>query len=226
MRDRVRTELRVAQLLCSRVCHDLAGPAGAVHNGLELLSEGGGPFDVETQRLIGTSARRITRRLAFMRAAFGFAGGTAPTRLTDARDVALAWTEGGPIEIDWPVPVSTGPAAKADGVEGPPADGVRLLLVLVCTAAGALARGGTVSVRHADLPEGLGVALTASGPGASLPPDVLSAMHADASVEALTARNVHTFIAARLAAVLGTVIEVETDVSDQVKIASLIPLQA
>ena len=31
----------LAALLCSRVCHDVISPVGAIANGLELLDEGG-----------------------------------------------------------------------------------------------------------------------------------------------------------------------------------------
>ena len=39
-------DLRVAELMASRLCHDLVGPIGAVNNGLELMepnSPQGGP---------------------------------------------------------------------------------------------------------------------------------------------------------------------------------------
>ena len=63
-------DLRVAQLLCSRICHDLLSPAAGVNAGVELLAEGGdnGPDAVG---LIGRSATQVARRLAFYRVAFG-----------------------------------------------------------------------------------------------------------------------------------------------------------
>ena len=39
LKDLAPSEL--ASLLCSRVCHDIISPVGAINNGLELLDEGG-----------------------------------------------------------------------------------------------------------------------------------------------------------------------------------------
>ena len=67
--------LDLAALLCSRVCHDLISPAGAIVNGLEVLEES---KDEETKTfaltLIKKSARTATARLQFCRIAFGAAG--------------------------------------------------------------------------------------------------------------------------------------------------------
>ena len=68
-------DLRLAQLLCSRLCHDLVGPAGAVNAGLELAEEG--EMDGDALELVTSSAAEVTRRLAFFRIAFGAAGGKA-----------------------------------------------------------------------------------------------------------------------------------------------------
>jgi len=62
----------LAALLCSRVCHDIISPVGAINNGLELLDEGGA--DVEAMDLIRSSALNASVRLKFARLAFGASG--------------------------------------------------------------------------------------------------------------------------------------------------------
>ena len=62
----------LAALLCSRVCHDIISPVGAINNGLELLDEGGA--DEDAMNLIRASARNASARLQFARIAFGAAG--------------------------------------------------------------------------------------------------------------------------------------------------------
>ncbi|RUV56051.1 histidine phosphotransferase, partial [Mesorhizobium sp. M5C.F.Ca.IN.020.29.1.1] len=62
----------LAALLCSRVCHDIISPVGAINNGLELLDEGGA--DEDAMKLIRQSARNASARLQFARIAFGAAG--------------------------------------------------------------------------------------------------------------------------------------------------------
>ena len=62
----------LAALLCSRVCHDVISPVGAINNGLELLDEGG--TDDDALDLIRTSALNASVRLKFARLAFGASG--------------------------------------------------------------------------------------------------------------------------------------------------------
>src|SRR3974390_3451333 len=78
--------LDLAALLCSRVCHDLISPSGAIVNGLEVWEES---KDEETKTfaldLIRKSARTASARLQFCRIAFGAAGSAGgPTDTGDA----------------------------------------------------------------------------------------------------------------------------------------------
>ena len=70
--------LDLAALLCSRVCHDLISPVGAIVNGLEVMEDDN---DQETKafalELIKKSVRTASARLQFCRLAFG-AAGSAP----------------------------------------------------------------------------------------------------------------------------------------------------
>ena len=67
--------LDLAALLCSRVCHDVISPVGAIVNGLEVLEEEKDPemraFAID---LIKKSASTASARLQFCRLAFGAAG--------------------------------------------------------------------------------------------------------------------------------------------------------
>jgi histidine phosphotransferase ChpT len=77
----------LASLLCSKVCHDIISPVGAINNGLELLDEGGA--DEAAMDLIKTSARNASARLQFARIAFGAAGSAGVQIDTgDAQSVA------------------------------------------------------------------------------------------------------------------------------------------
>ena len=50
-------ELRVAELLASRLCHDLISPVGAVNSGIELMTEFGDGVDSESMQLVSTRAK-------------------------------------------------------------------------------------------------------------------------------------------------------------------------
>lgn len=125
----------LAALLCSRVCHDVISPVGAINNGLELLDEGGA--DADAMDLIRTSALNASVRLKFARLAFGASGSVGASIDTGeaeraAKDFAAAEKK---TEVSW-----SGPRAII------PKNRVKLLLNLFLVAYGAIPRGGNLEV--------------------------------------------------------------------------------
>lgn len=142
--------LDLAALLCSRVCHDLISPVGAIVNGLEVLEEDN---DEETKTfaldLIKKSAGQASARLQFCRLAFGAAGSAgAQIELGDAEKTARGLIEDGKTTIVWNLPRELVPKNRA-----------KLLLNMLMVGGGAIPRGGTLTV---DPFEG-GYRVTASG---------------------------------------------------------------
>ncbi len=209
-------DLKASQFLCSRICHDLIGPVGAVNAGMELLSDLS-VADDEALGLVADSAGQITRRLAYYRVAFGAGGGSGPRALTEARKLALDLMAGGKVTLDWP--------DDGDGTTGSPVTGggVKLLMNMVLLAIDSLPRGGTVAVRFADLADGLGVAVTASGVGARLKDGVAPVMAGDDGSEGLSAHTAAAYFARQLALSLGRTIEAFEAQDGEVRFAALLP---
>ncbi|WP_431322680.1 histidine phosphotransferase ChpT [Rhizobium sp. YTU87027] len=125
----------LAALLCSRVCHDVISPVGAINNGLELLDEGGA--DADAMDLIRTSALNASVRLKFARLAFGASGSVGASIDTGeaeraAKDFAAAEKK---TEVVW-----TGPRAIIAK------NRVKLLLNLFLVAYSSIPRGGVIEV--------------------------------------------------------------------------------
>ncbi len=215
----VQVDLKVAQLLVSRVCHDLAGPVGAINGGLELMEEGmeeTGP----ALELMAKSASEATRRLAFFRIAFGFgAGEGGEATLTEARDLAAGFLKDGKIALDWPDDAEARSSSQPGGPVPPLL--VKVVLNMVLMASESLPRGGAVGINFAALDEGLGVAVTANGEGAALKDDMHQAM-AETPGE-LTAHNVHAHFAQSLAGELGARVEHSAGKEGEIRLAVLFP---
>lgn len=129
--------LDLAALLCSRVCHDLISPVGAIVNGVEVMDE---DKDEETRTfaldLIKKSARQASARLQFCRLAFGAAGSAgAQIDTGDAEKVARGLLEDDKIKIAWNLPRELKPKNQ-----------VKLLLNMLLVAVGTIPRGGTLAV--------------------------------------------------------------------------------
>jgi histidine phosphotransferase ChpT len=149
--------LDLAALLCSRVCHDLISPVGAIVNGLEVLDE---DKDEETRAfaldLIKKSANVASAKLQFCRLAFGAAGSAgAQIDTGDAEKVARGLLEDDKIKFVWNLPRELKPKNQ-----------VKLLLNMLLIGVGAIPRGGTITVDAVQ--DGPGFCITSSGVNARL----------------------------------------------------------
>jgi histidine phosphotransferase ChpT len=217
--DDVFIHLRVARLLCSRLCHDMAGASGAIHNGVELMSEEGGA-DPAALSLIAASSEHLNNRLAFFRAAFGLGGGADRLMtLDEAADLARGAIENNRVKLDW----RSDPRGAGAEPTCFPADQVRLVLGLALLGADALPRGGTLRVRCGADASGLQVCVEAEGARAGLPENLLAAVEPDADPESLTSRTVHGYFVAALARRLGTSIHMQRAGAETVTLSAMQP---
>jgi len=128
----------LASLLCSRLCHDLMSPVGALNNGIELLADETDPdMREKCLELLADSARASANKLKFFRLAFGAAGGFGESVDTHEAQVALEGLFGPERQIELGWVVSDGKLPKG---------AVKLLLNLALLAGDALVRGGRLDV--------------------------------------------------------------------------------
>ncbi len=191
-------DLKLAEMLASRLCHDLVNPISAVANGVELLSEFCDTMQKDALDLVASSADRAMKRVAFFRVAYGFAGHDEGQSILDVRGLTEGFLAGGKVALDWP-------ARPDDGAIGLPRSGLKLVLALVSLAAESLPRGGTVSV---SVESPAGAKVTASGAGARIESSsegILAAFKAGRTPEpeGLEAKSVGAAYAARLAREIG-----------------------
>ncbi len=219
----VQVDMRVAELLCSRLCHDLVGPVGAVNHGIELLEEEDSPVLAEATEMIGQSAQQAANRLEFFRQAFGLhGGGGGQLSMAQGRRFAQGFVEKN-IELDWP---QNPDLPWRDEEARVPKDVIKVFLNLIMLGIDCLPRGGRMTLNQAFLPEGLGVVLVVQGTKAHVRDDIQSAISATADCDSLTARNVQAYFLARLADDLGLDFEISTPGVDCVQIAAIIPVES
>jgi histidine phosphotransferase ChpT len=177
-------DIRVLELLSARLCHELAGPISAVVNGVELMSEEDPDFVADAVRLVGSSARTVSKRLQFYRFAYGTLPGEGSS-VSIGRDLALKYFDAGNVHCEWP------PEEPARALAWQ-----RLACMLLVLAAEALPRGGTVTVRG----QGVGMAIEADGDVVRLTPEAQAGLQPELPLDNLTARGVHAHLCVRFAA--------------------------
>ena len=163
--------LELAALLCSRVCHDLISPVGAIVNGLEVLDDNPKPEDKEfALDLIRKSAKTASARLQFCRLAFGAAGSAgAQIDTGDAETMARGFLEDDKTKLTWHLPRTLQPKNR-----------VKLLLNMLILAQQAIPRGGTLTVEATSEGDKAGIRVRADGLNARVPQnlaDLLAGNH-------------------------------------------------
>ena len=169
-----------ASLLCSRLCHDLLSPVGALNNGIELLSDEHDPeMRARCLDLLGESARASANKLKFFRLAFGAAGGFADDVDTREARVAIEGLFGGDgrIQLGWMVDEPS--MSKA---------ALKVLLNLVLIAGDALVRGGRLDVGAEKHDGGLDIVIRAEGPRIVLDPELKKVLSGQSSEEQIAPR--------------------------------------
>ena len=182
--------LDLAALLCSRVCHDLISPVGAIANGLEVMEEG---KDEETSKfameLIKTSARTASAKLQFCRIAFGAAGSAgAQIDTGDAEKVTRGLMEDEKTKIAWNLPRVL--LAK---------NRVKLLLNMLLLAAQAIPRGGQLTVDPVGQGDGVGFRVSVTGTNAKVPQAIPGLLSATPGEHAIDAHAIQPFYTGMLA---------------------------
>jgi histidine phosphotransferase ChpT len=186
----------LAALLCSRVCHDIISPVGAINNGLELLDEGGA--DEDAMNLIRQSAVNASARLQFARIAFGAAGSAGMMIDTgDAEAVATAFLRNEKPELSW-----AGTRALL------PKNKVKLLLNLILVANASIPRGGRLSVQIEDTETQPRFTLKTSGPMLRVPPKFLELHSGNQPEEPIDAHSVQPYYTLLLAREAGMTITI------------------
>jgi histidine phosphotransferase ChpT len=194
--------LDLASLACSRVCHDVISPVGAIINGLEVLDD---ENDAEMRQvaldLIKKSAATASARLQFCRLAYGAAGSSgAKIDTTDAEAVTRGLVADDRTKLIWNVQRQLAPKNK-----------VKLVLNLCVLAFAAIPRGGVVTVAVKGEGEDMGVEVEAKGPNARLAKGAAALIAGEPESGAVDAHTIQPYFAGVVARSCGMSVIVETD---------------
>jgi histidine phosphotransferase ChpT len=184
------TPLDLAALLCSRVCHDVISPVGAIINGLEVLD---GEQDEEMRavamELIKKSAISASARLQFCRLAFGAAGSFGALIDTgDAEKAARDIFANGRTVLQW-----------GGGQRMASRNSVKLLLNLCLIAASAIPRGGVVAVDISGENDAMTIRVEAKGANARLSHSAADILTNALAKETIDGHSIQIYFTALLA---------------------------
>lgn len=181
--------------MCSRLCHDMLSPVGALSNGLELLADEQDPeMRARCVELLEQSAKISTDKLKFFRLAFGAAGGFGETvPVEEAQEVIAALaSDAKRVELNWAIASSTLPKPA-----------VKVLLNLSQIALDALIRGGTLDIGAERLDGNVEIVARATGDRIAFDETIGKALQGDLSPADISSRTAAAHMIALLAEEMG-----------------------
>ena len=196
------SDLDLAALLCSRVCHDVISPVGAIANGLELIDDP--EMDSETKEtaleMVRSSAKTASAKLKFCRIAFGAAGSAgALIDMGEAGEIAKAFVGSEKGKLEWQAPRENRPKQQ-----------VKLVLNMMLMAMAGIPRGGQITVAV----EGDVFSVRAQGDRAKVPEAISQVLDGTADLALLDARLVQPYYAKQLAQSAGLSLSMAMDEAD------------
>ena len=205
--------LDLAALLCSRVCHDVISPGGAIVNGLEVLEEEKDPemraFAID---LIKKSASTASARLQFCRLAFGAAGSAGASIDTgDAELVARGLLADERTKLEWNAPRVLMAKNK-----------VKLILNLCLIAAASIPRGGVITLTIEGEDDHIRMSIESRGPNLRLAHGVPALLAGTPENGHVDAHGIQAFYAGLVAR--DSKMQIEVDVNAERVLISAAPI--
>ena len=185
----------LAALMCSRLCHDMLSPVGALSNGLELLADEKDPdMRARVIELLEQSAKTSTSKLKFFRLAFGAAGGFGDAvPVEEAEEVISSLVaDAKRVKLNWAITEQSLPKPAA-----------KVLLNLAQIALDALVRGGTLDIGAEKRDGNIEIVARAVGDRIAFDETIGRALQNEIEAAEITSRTAAAHMIALLASELG-----------------------
>jgi len=198
-----------ASLLCSRLCHDLVSPVGALSNGVEILADEQSPeMREQVLGLLEQSARQTSNRLQFFRLAFGTGGNfAAEIDPREGHKALAAFLDGSRIRLNWNV-----------GASGLDKSTLKLLLNLALVAAESIIREGELRIELHLPGRGGELAVTAMAQRLTLSDTMRAALSGQLREDALDPKTAPAYLASTLAREIAAEIAVFFETAETLKL--------
>lgn len=135
------TDFDMIEFISSKICHDLAGPIGAINNAVEFLRDGGNEaIKSQAINLMEASSKEAVSRLQFYRIALGKGSTIGESNLGMLRELSQNFLSSTKVELDWPDHFAESSTCHLSNQQG------KILLNIIWIASASLIKGGKLSI--------------------------------------------------------------------------------
>lgn len=173
---------KLSEIITTRLCHDLAGPIGAVSNGVDFLSDSDPTMREKANILIQNSAEQSIARLQFFRQLYGIVNNATEANLQLLRDIIHTFYNDSKIEIKW--------FESYDSLKG--REG-KLLLNLIYSCSCFLIRGGQINFNYQIIENQLVIGLSAYGDGIKVDPTNINIICGNYNEDEIVSKNINYY---------------------------------
>jgi histidine phosphotransferase ChpT len=212
----MQLDLRVLELLSSKLCHDLISPVSAINNGVELIEDIGDEVEVEAMKLIGNSAAHAARRLKLFRVAYGRAGSEENLPMRDMRLIAKQYFVDEKYRLKWDEALELPGLEDARGA-------LKTLINVLIMSEEILAYGGDITLQRLGGDDKIGCVVEVAGRNAMLSAPFREALENKTPVEDLTPRTIQPYITGRFAEHFGILLTSDMPANDVLKLSLEVP---
>jgi histidine phosphotransferase ChpT len=196
--------LELSEFLISRLCHDMAGPVGAINNGVELLKDPNPTYHAESIDLIEVSAKEAVARLLYFRQAYGNCKNQSGISMAAIKELVKNYYMGKNITFTWPEA-----HGDSDSMQPIMPDIVKLVLNTVLIVSGTLIHGGNVAIKVKTQKNDLAVKIRGEGKTVKLHEYLSSTLTSDLKEIKVDSKNAQAYLTRILAKRIGGALKVD-----------------
>lgn len=201
-------DIELSEFLCAKFCHDLAGPIGAINNGIDFFESDNEQMKEKAYELVRMSAKQAVNRLTFFRQAYGNIVVDNEIHLMELKFLILKFMEDSKLQLDFL-------DSTSDNNEAIKGNLGKLLINIVIIATHVIMANGLISIKIEHLKDQLKILVSAEGQSHKLEPELLKILAWDLDDIDISSRNIQHYYTALLLKQLNASIDI-TEKGDKV----------
>jgi histidine phosphotransferase ChpT len=194
-------DLEVSELLCTKFCHDLAGPIGAINNGIDFFESDNQQMKEKAYELVKLSSKQAVNRLTFFRQAYGTTTHGSEVHLSELKSLILKLMEDTKLQLSFE-------DITIDDTDIISSKLGKLLLNIVIIAAHVIMSNGLITIKMHSMNNQLKIKVSAEGAIHKLDEELINILNWNLEGIEISSRNIQHYYTALLSRNTGSSIAV------------------